>query len=141
MTVVCASLGVTKPTTQQIKDLMKKFEKENKGKISFDEYISFLKITIKRHLEKLEGFNEENLRNLQKKDDNNEKLIRKQIFKFEKYLEDSGVALAFEVIYTEILANKIEPDKVFMYTAMRLRQIGREIAHLLPKDLTQSTAK
>ena len=46
MTVVCASLGVTKPTTQQIKDLMKKFEKENKGKISFDEYISFLKITL-----------------------------------------------------------------------------------------------
>lgn len=43
---------------------------------------------------------------------------------FKKYLENTGIAMAFQVIFAEILDKKVEPQKVFSYTAMRLRQIG-----------------
>ena len=69
-------------------------------------------------------------------DDEQEKQVNKQIQMFEKYLEDSGISVSFQIIYAEILTKKIEPANVFTYTAMRLRQIGKEIAHLLPANLT-----
>ena len=65
-----------------------------------------------------------------------EEQINKQLQMFEKYLEESGITMAFQLIFAEILTKKIEPNNVFTYTAMRLRQIGKEIAHLLPKNLT-----
>lgn len=46
---------------------------------------------------------------------------------FKKYLESTGIAMAFQVIFAEILDKKIEAAKVFQYTAMRLRQIGEDL--------------
>ena len=46
---------------------------------------------------------------------------------FKKYLEQTGIAMAFQVIFAEILDKKIEEQKVFSYTAMRLRQIGEDL--------------
>lgn len=46
---------------------------------------------------------------------------------FEKYLEESGLSLAFQIIFAEIISKKISEDQVFAYTAMRLRQIGNEL--------------
>ena len=46
---------------------------------------------------------------------------------FEQYLEQSGMTYAFEIIFTEIISKQIREDQVFAYTAMRLRQIGREL--------------
>ena len=136
MKKVCTSLGASVPTKAEIKELMKRINTDKTGTVSFDEYLAFLKITLKKHLEKVEGRSEEDLRNSQRKDDKLDKKVRKQISKFEKYLEDCGIPVAFEVIYTEILEKKIEPDQMFMYAAMRLRQIGKQIAHLLPRHLT-----
>ena len=59
----------------------------------------------------------------------------RNVARFEKYVETSGVAKVFQIIFAEVVTKKIEPANVFAYTAMRLRQIGKEIAHLLPPEL------
>ena len=46
---------------------------------------------------------------------------------FKKYLEQTGIAMAFQVIFAEILDKKVEEHKVYAYTAMRLRQIGEDL--------------
>ena len=39
--------------------------------------------------------------------------------KFKKYLTTTGLPLAFQVIFAEILAKKIDQENVYSYTAMR----------------------
>jgi hypothetical protein len=46
---------------------------------------------------------------------------------FKKYLDSTGIAMAFQVVFAEILDKKIDSQKVFQYTAMRLRQIGEDL--------------
>ena len=46
---------------------------------------------------------------------------------FEKYLEESGLSLSFQIVFTEIIQKQIPDDQVFAYTAMRLRQLGKEL--------------
>ena len=46
---------------------------------------------------------------------------------FEKYLDESGLSLSFQIIFTEIIQKQIPEEQVFAYTAMRLRQIGKEL--------------
>ena len=63
-------------------------------------------------------------------DPNSEANTRKrqeQALMFEKYLEESGLCLSFQIIFTEIIQKQIPEDQVFPYTAMRLRQIGKEL--------------
>lgn len=59
-------------------------------------------------------------------DDGQEKK-KKQAEMFKKYLESTGIAMAFQVIFAEILDKKVDGQKVFAYTAMRLRQIGEDL--------------
>ena len=53
---------------------------------------------------------------------------------FEKYLNDSGLSLGFQVIFAEILAKKIPDDQVFGYTAMRLRQLEEELKKVCQEE-------
>lgn len=46
---------------------------------------------------------------------------------FKKYLDQTGIAMAFQVIFAEILDKKIAENKLFEFTAMRLRQIGEDL--------------
>jgi len=46
---------------------------------------------------------------------------------FEKYINDTGIASAFELIFSEIIYKKIAVEDHYTYAAGRLRQIGREI--------------
>ncbi len=50
-----------------------------------------------------------------------------QALMFEKYIDESGLSLSFQIIFTEIIQKQIPEDQVFAYTAMRLRQIGKEL--------------
>ena len=52
---------------------------------------------------------------------------KKQAQMFKKYLEQTGIAMAFQVVFAQILDKKIDESKVFSYTAMRLRQIGEDL--------------
>ena len=46
---------------------------------------------------------------------------QEQALMFEKYLEESGLSLSFQIIFTELIQKQIAEDQVFAYTAMRLR--------------------
>jgi hypothetical protein len=52
---------------------------------------------------------------------------QEQALMFEKYIDESGLSLSFQIIFTEIIQKQIPEDQVFSYTAMRLRQIGKEL--------------
>ena len=52
---------------------------------------------------------------------------------FEKYIEESGLSVAFQIVFAEIISKQIGEDQVFRYTAMRLRQLGKEVESLEPK--------
>ena len=49
---------------------------------------------------------------------------------FEEYIENSGLTLAFELIFSEITTKNIKQENQFQYTAIRLRQIGKELEDL-----------
>ena len=105
---------------------------EGKGNVTFDEYVKRLLQAIYR-LPSVEAPQEE------EKDEEISDDVRaarlKDIVRFEKYVEASGIAKIFQIIFAEVVTKKIEPANVFAYTAMRLRQIGKEVAHLLPPEL------
>lgn len=62
-----------------------------------------------------------------KPDDAQARKRQEQALMFEKYLEESGLSLSFQIIFTELIQKQIAEDQVFAYTAMRLRQIGKEL--------------
>ena len=144
MIKVCSALNVPKPSSSQIKDVLTSIDKNKDGKISLQEYIVLVKGILQAFVRKLEHDTsvtpdpkvQEQAKNVEKI----EAQVDKQLQLFEKYLQDSGISLAFQIIYTEILTKKIDSDNVFTYTAMRLRQIGKEVAHLLPSNLTANIA-
>jgi len=60
---------------------------------------------------------------------------QEQAVLFEKYLEESGISLSFQIIFTEIIQKGIAEDQVYAYTAMRLRQIGKELEQIENKQV------
>ncbi len=48
----------------------------------------------------------------------------------QKYLQSTGISLAFQLIFSEIVQKKIPSDKVFGYASHRLKQIGADLQEL-----------
>ena len=63
---------------------------------------------------------------------NNEK--EAQFKKLEEYVKESGLSLAFNIIFAELIYKQIMPENFFTYTSMRLKQIGKEIEDLKSKE-------
>jgi hypothetical protein len=51
----------------------------------------------------------------------------------QRYLNQQGISLSFQVIFAEIIQKKIPKQKVFEYTATRLRQIGNDLSMIKNK--------
>ena len=49
---------------------------------------------------------------------------------FLQYIDESGLPEAFQLIFAELIAKKINTQNYFSYVGMRLRQIGKEINDL-----------
>jgi protein-tyrosine phosphatase len=62
------------------------------------------------------------------------KLRKTQANTFEKYVNDTGIASAFQLIFSEIITKKIPIEDHYTYTAGRLRQIGRELDEINLKN-------
>ena len=58
----------------------------------------------------------------------------KEYQRLEEYLNESGLSLAFNIIFAELISKQILPENFFTYTAMRLTQIGKEIEGLKTKE-------
>ena len=52
----------------------------------------------------------------------------------EKYINETGIGTAFQIIFSELLSKKVPVDNYYNYTASRLRQIGREKAAIDRKN-------
>ena len=64
-----------------------------------------------------------------------EKLEKEQKFKnIENTIEESGLPMAFNVIFSELISKQIMPENYFTYTSLRLKEIGKEIQGLKDKD-------
>ena len=57
-----------------------------------------------------------------------------QFMKLEEYVNESGLSLAFNIIFAELISKQIMPENFFTYTSMRLKQIGKEIEGLKTKE-------
>ncbi len=66
---------------------------------------------------------------------NNEIKNQKNAKRFTKYLNDKGISIIFQVIFSEIISKGIERDQVFKYCARRLRQIGLDIQMIENRSL------
>lgn len=129
------AMNTRPPKLEEVQKLMQSMDRNKDGRVTFDEFIELIKLQLRDMLEEIEESNDK----VQSKQA--EEQINKQLQMFEKYLEESGITMAFQLIFAEILTKKIDAANVFTYTAMRLRQIGKEIAHLLPKNLTANISE
>ena len=77
---------------------------------------------------------EENQKKKKEQQDAKNKEKEKQYKKLEDYMNESGLSLAFNIIFAELISKQILPENFFTYTAMRLLQIGKEIEGLKTKD-------
>ena len=57
-----------------------------------------------------------------------------QFQRLEEYVNESGLSLAFNIIFAELISKQILPENFFTYTSMRLKQIGKEIEGLKTKE-------
>ena len=55
--------------------------------------------------------------------------------RLEEYLNESGLYLAFNIIFAELISKQILRENYFTYTSMRLTQIGKEIEGLKTKEI------
>ena len=55
--------------------------------------------------------------------------------RLEEYLNESGLYLAFNIIFAELISKQILRENYFTYTSMRLTQIGKEIEGLKTKEV------
>ena len=58
--------------------------------------------------------------------------------KLEDYVNETGLSLAFNIIFAELISKQIMPENFFTYTSMRLKQIGKEIEGLKTKETITS---
>ena len=61
-----------------------------------------------------------------------------QYKKLEDYVNETGLSLAFNIIFAELISKQIMPENFFTYTSMRLKQIGKEIEGLKTKETINS---
>lgn len=109
-------IGIRSPNNQEAHSIMLEIHRNRDGNITFDEYVELLRIMLRRQLNELTA----------------PKVSRRE--QFEEYLEETGISVAFQLIFTEIIAKNIDPLHVFSYSAMRLKELGKEVAHLLPNS-------
>ena len=60
---------------------------------------------------------------------------QKDFQRLEEYLNESGLSLAFNIIFAELISKQILRENYFTYTSMRLTQIGKEIEGLKTKEI------
>ena len=54
--------------------------------------------------------------------------------KIENLIEECGIPMAFNVIFSELIYKQITPDNFFLYTSLRLKELGKEIEGLKVKE-------
>ncbi len=80
--------------------------------------------------EKIIDTEKEKIDELKRKKIENEQEVKK----IENTIEESGLPIAFNVIFSELISKQIMPENFFTYTSLRLKEIGKEIEGLEVKE-------
>ena len=76
----------------------------------------------------------ENVKKVESEKDKAYKINKEEQYKkLEAYISESGLTLAFNIIFAELISKQILPENFFAYTSMRLKQIGKEIEGMKTK--------
>ena len=54
--------------------------------------------------------------------------------KIENIIEECGIPMAFNLIFSELFSKQIMPENFFKYTSIRLKELGKEIEELKFKE-------
>lgn len=60
---------------------------------------------------------------------------KEDVQKLKEYINDSGLELAFQIIFSELINQQISPNDFFTFTARRLKEIGKEVEGMKTKDI------
>ena len=122
------------PTEEDVNRLHKELDTNADGTISRDEFLVLIRETLRRLIGWKPPNQPEGQTESPEEIQRREEALR-QASQFREYVESSGLRKAFQVIFAEVVTKKIESEHVFAYSAMRLRQLGQEIAEMLPEEL------
>ena len=88
----------------------------------------------KKNTKNVKGGNKEKEKKKKEITEAKNKQKEKDYQRLEEYLNESGLSLAFNIIFAELISKQILPENFFTYTSMRLTQIGKEIEGLKTKE-------
>ena len=88
----------------------------------------------KKNAKNVKGGNKEKEKKKKEITEAKNKQKEKDYQRLEEYLNESGLSLAFNIIFAELISKQILPENFFTYTSMRLTQIGKEIEGLKTKE-------
>ena len=57
----------------------------------------------------------------------NQERKTEQYKQVEEYINETGLDIAFNIIFAELISNQILPENFFIYTSKRLIEIGKEV--------------
>ena len=60
--------------------------------------------------------------------------IKSKNKKIENQIEEYGIPMAFNLIFSELISKQIMPENFFTYTSLRLKELGKEIEKLKVKE-------
>lgn len=132
--------GRPAPQKAQVQKLLEKYDANKDQKIDTKEFSKL--VTELFNIEVVGGQGkpsnnilddiEENKEDTERVEELDEKTKQriKSAEEYERYVEETGLGMAFKIIFAEILSKKIPEDAAFAYTAARLRQIGEDIAYI-----------
>jgi hypothetical protein len=66
--------------------------------------------------------------NKQAEEENKQRIL--QANKFESYIQESGLTMAFQLIFSELVSKQVNTENYFSYVSIRLREIGKELDSL-----------
>lgn len=61
------------------------------------------------------------------------KTRRQNAENFDKYIEETGISAAFQMIFTEIITKSLPAEDQFSYAVSRLKQMDRDLANMKNK--------
>ncbi|MCQ2821683.1 MAG: hypothetical protein MJ252_30865 [archaeon] len=71
-----------------------------------------------------------------KQEEEKKKKLEGDYKRLTEYLNESGLNLAFNIIFAELITKQINQENFFPYTAMRLKEIGKELEGIKDKEIT-----
>lgn len=131
------TMRIPQPTSEDVQAKYAALDADMDGQVSRREFLELIRSTLR----KLINWKEDQVHPDSEEDQRRREERKAQAARFRGYVEASGLRKAFQVIFAEVVTKRVEPEHVFAYSAMRLRQLGQELAPLLPEDLRGAKAE